>query len=135
MTDSNVSALSIEAAIYRLESQSRDAVALAETLALVRSVGRTASTCDAPRLAKIACAAEEVLLQIVEEDLGPTPVLMTLVLVALDRMKQVLSDIEFIGVEPSGDDRTLHDLLRQAALGAIDDKPSARSEFGLSRAA
>jgi chemotaxis protein histidine kinase CheA len=135
MTESNVSALSIEAAIYRLESQARDVIVIADTLALVRSVGRTASTRDAPRLAKLACAAETVLQQIVEGDLGTTPVLLTLNLVALDRMKQILSDIEFIGVEPTGDDRVLHDLLRQAALGAIDDKPSARSEFGLSRAA
>lgn len=135
MTEPNVPSASLEAAILRLESQARDALAIADTLALVRSVGRTASTRDAPRLARVACAAEAVLQQIAEGDLAPTPLLMTLVLVALDRMKQILSDIEFIGVELIGDDRTLHDLLRQAALGLLDEKPSAKSEFGLSRAA
>jgi chemotaxis protein histidine kinase CheA len=135
MTDSPVTTASIEAAIVRLEGQPNDALVIADTLALVREVGRTASTRDAPRLARIACAAEEVLLQITQGDLAATPLLATLVLVALDRIKQVFSHFEFIGVEPIGDDRTLHELLRQAALGAIEDKPSAKAEFGLSRAA
>lgn len=132
---SDISALSLETAIYRLEAQPHDALVLAETLALVRSVGRSASTREAPRLARVSCAGEDVLRQLVEGDLAPTPVLATLVLVTLDRMKQILSDIEFVGVELAGDDRVLHDLLLQAASGAIDEKPSARAEFGLSRAA
>jgi hypothetical protein len=50
-------------------------------------------------------------------------------------LRQLVVDVQAIGIEPIGNDRTLHELLRLAVLGQLDEPRSARAEFGLSRAA
>jgi hypothetical protein len=61
MAGSPITVAQLDTAILRLESQPDEARTIADTLQLVRTVGRSASTRDAPRLARLACAGEAVL--------------------------------------------------------------------------
>src|SRR5262245_11698879 len=92
-----------------------------ETLSLIfRLVHTIKGTCGflgLPRLEHEAHAAENVLGKVRDRVLTVTPDTISLVLMAVDRVKAILAGLAATGSEPAGDDSDLVDALNATAAG------------------
>ncbi|MBX9596642.1 MAG: Hpt domain-containing protein, partial [Roseomonas sp.] len=117
LTETHEGLVALDAALLRLEKQPQDKPTLSEIFRLVHTIKGTCGFLGLGRLEKVAHAAENVLGLYRDGVLAVTPDGVTLILNALDRIKEIVSGLEAGGTEPVGDDVELIRRLDAAATG------------------
>ncbi|MEQ8824500.1 MAG: chemotaxis protein CheA [Filomicrobium sp.] len=95
---------------------------LASIFRLLHTIKGTASFLGLERLPEIAHLAETVISEL-RDGVPPTDKTVSVVLVAIDRIKQILAEVSELGSEPPGDDEDVKQLLR-------DNLPSNANKAG-----
>jgi two-component system chemotaxis sensor kinase CheA len=96
----------VTAQLVRFERDPGDSRAIANIYRLVHSIKGTCGFLDLPRLEAVAHAAETLIGRL-RDGAPPTPDAVSLVLKAVDRIKQIVSGVGEGGAEPPGDDSKL----------------------------
>ena len=127
LTETNESLDVVDVELVKFEQEPNNAKILDNIFRLVHTIKGTCGFLGLPRLEAIAHAAETLMGKF--RDGAPvTPVAVSLVLSSLDRIKELLADLEANeGVEPEGDDRDLIVELERMALeeeNAIGAEPA-----------
>jgi len=93
---------------------------------MVHTIKGTCGFLGLPRLESVAHASENVLGKVRDGELGVTPEGISLVLESLDRIKELLAQLEATEVEPDGDDSELIKRLNHLAdTGEVPGAPAA----------
>ena len=111
----NISTLDVE--LVRLEQTPDDPKLLGNIFRLVHTVKGTCGFLGLPRLEAVAHASENVLGKIRDGELSVTPEGVTLILASIDRIKDILAQLEATEAEPEGDDSDLIGQLNVMASG------------------
>jgi two-component system chemotaxis sensor kinase CheA len=110
------------------ERDPTDASLIAKIFRLVHTIKGTCSFLGLTRLQHIAHAGETMIGEL-RNGAAPTQTSVTVVLAAIDRIKQIVEDVERNGVEPEGDDtEMIKQLDAQAAILAASLKGEAPVE-------
>jgi two-component system chemotaxis sensor kinase CheA len=125
LTETNESLAELDVALVRLEQVPDDAETLAAIFRLVHTIKGTCGFLGLPRLERVAHAAENVLGRVRDGALSVTPGLVTAILAALDRVKEILAGLAAYGQEPSGDDAALIAALEAVGAGQTRMEPPA----------
>ncbi|MBL8587819.1 MAG: chemotaxis protein CheA, partial [Methylobacteriaceae bacterium] len=96
----------VTAQLVRFERDPGDTRIIANIFRLVHSIKGTCGFLDLPRLEAVAHAAETLIGRL-RDGAPPTPDAVTLVLRAVDRIRQIVAGIEQTEIEPPGDDSQL----------------------------
>jgi two-component system chemotaxis sensor kinase CheA len=107
----------LDVALVRLEKQPDDQPTISEIFRVIHTIKGTCGFLGLSRLESVAHAAENVLGRYRDGTLAVTPDGITLVLGALDRIKEIITGIERGGAEPTGDDAALIAALDAAFAG------------------
>src|SRR5271157_2636393 len=107
----------VDAQLVRFEREPNNGQVLSNIFRLVHTIKGTCGFLGLPRLEALAHAAETLMGRF-RDGLPVTGNAVTLILSTVDRIKQILGEIERTGVEPAGADRDLIGMLDQAALAA-----------------
>jgi two-component system chemotaxis sensor kinase CheA len=118
LTETHEGLAALDVALVRLEKAPEDKPTLSEIFRVIHTIKGTCGFLGLSRLETVAHAAENVLGRYRDGTLKVTPDGITLVLRALDRIKEIIAGIERAGAEPSGDDAALIAALDAAADGA-----------------
>ncbi|NGM22305.1 response regulator [Roseomonas stagni] len=124
LTETHEGLVALDSALLRLEKQPQDKPTLSEIFRLVHTIKGTCGFLGLSRLEKVAHAAENVLGLYRDGVLAVTPDGVTLILNALDRIKEIVGGLESGGAEPAGDDAELISRLDAAATGEIGPEPA-----------
>src|ERR1019366_3080978 len=84
---------------------------------MVHTIKGTCGFLGLPRLEQVAHAGENVLGQLRDGKLSASPDIVSQILTALDRIKEILSGLSRSGAEPAGDDTILIAELNATAAG------------------
>jgi two-component system, chemotaxis family, sensor kinase CheA len=106
LTETGEQLESIGAQLVRFEQDPSDARIIANIFRLVHAIKGTCGFLNLPRLEKVAHAAETLIGRLRDGD-PPSGEVVTLVLTAVDRIKQILSALVQGAGEPEGDDTKL----------------------------
>ena len=120
----------LDLALVRLEKAPDDKPTLSEIFRTVHTIKGTCGFLGLPRLERVAHAAENILGLYRDGAMSVTPAGITLVLRALDRIKEIVNGLESGGAEPAGDDSALIAELDAAAAGempAVKPEPVAEA--------
>jgi two-component system chemotaxis sensor kinase CheA len=121
LTETHEGLTALDAALLRLERTPDDQPTLSEVFRLVHTIKGTCGFLGLPRLEAVAHAAENVLGRYRDGTLAVTPAGISLILSALDRIKDIVAGLEASGREPAGDDAALVAALDAAAEGRLAD--------------
>jgi two-component system chemotaxis sensor kinase CheA len=127
LTETNEALADLDLALVKLERTPDDQDTLGLIFRLVHTIKGTCGFLGLPRLEGVAHAAENVLGRVRDRELAATPVVITAVLAALDRIKFILSALATSGAEPAGDDTACVKALEQAAAGNAAPAPVAEA--------
>ena len=97
----------LDGELVRLEQHPDDPELLAGIFRVVHTIKGTCGFLDLARLEAVAHAAENVLGKLRDGEMAATPAVITVVLDALDRIKEILDGLAATQSEPAGDDRAL----------------------------
>jgi two-component system chemotaxis sensor kinase CheA len=114
LTETMESLAELDLALVRLERAPEDAATLALIFRHVHTIKGTCGFLGLPRLEHVAHAAENVLSRLRDGTLVATADVVSTVLTAADRIKEIVAALSATGAEPPGDDVPLI-----AALAAI----------------
>ena len=132
LTETNENLADLDVALLKLERTPDDKETLSLIFRLVHTIKGTCGFLGLPRLEHVAHAAENVLGKVRDGVLVATPDTVSIVLMALDRVKAILAGLAATGAEPAGDDSELVDALNAAAAGeapkALPVAPAAPAE-------
>src|SRR5580698_2150535 len=117
LTETNEALADLDLALVKLERTPDDEATLGLIFRLVHTIKGTCGFLGLPRLEHVAHAAENVLGRVRDRELSATPGVITAVLMALDRIKLILSGLAANGTEPAGDDAACTAALELAATG------------------
>jgi two-component system, chemotaxis family, sensor kinase CheA len=117
LTETNENLADLDVALLKLERTPDDKETLSLIFRLVHTIKGTCGFLGLPRLEHVAHAGENVLGKIRDGVLIATPDTVSLVLMALDRVKAILAGLAATGAEPTGDDEELVTALNAAAAG------------------
>ncbi len=117
LTETNENLADLDVALLKLERTPDDKETLSLIFRLVHTIKGTCGFLGLPRLEHVAHAGENVLGKIRDGVLIATPDTVSLVLMALDRVKAILAGLAATGTEPTGDDEELVAALNAAAAG------------------
>ena len=117
LTETHEGLAALDVALVRLEKAPEDQPTLSEIFRAVHTIKGTCGFLGLSRLEAVAHAAENVLGRYRDGTLKVTPDGVTLILQALDRLKEIVAGIEGNGAEPAGDDAALIAALDEAAEG------------------
>ncbi len=115
----------LDVALLRLEKSPDDRPTLSEIFRTVHTIKGTCGFLGLSRLEAVAHAAENILGRYRDGAMEVTPAGVTLVLRALDRIKEIVGGIESGGAEPPGEDAALIAELNAAAEGGTAPPPAA----------
>ena len=125
LTETNESLAELDLALVKLERTPDDAETLSQIFRLVHTIKGTCGFLGLPRLERVAHAAEGVLGKVRDHTLVVTPPVVSQVLLALDRIKLIVSGLAASGSEPAGDDTALIADLTRVAAGQTPDAAAA----------
>ncbi len=132
LTETNENLAELDVALVKLERTPDDSDTLSLIFRLVHTIKGTCGFLGLPRLEHVAHAGENVLGKVRDGVLTATPDTVSLVLMALDRVKAILAGLAATGTEPAGDDEALIDALNAAAAGetpkAVPDSRAVSAE-------
>src|SRR5688572_12639576 len=107
LTETNDGLMALDAALVRLERAPQDAPTLSEVFRIVHTIKGTCGFLGLPRMEAVAHAAENVLGRYRDGALEVTQGGVSLILRALDSIRDIVAGLEASGAEPSGDDLPL----------------------------
>jgi two-component system, chemotaxis family, sensor kinase CheA len=125
LTETNESLDVVDVELVRFEQEPNNAKILDNIFRLVHTIKGTCGFLGLPRLEALAHAAETLMGKF-RDGLAVTGDAVTLVLSTIDRIKEILGDLERNQREPAGDDRDLVAQLERMAVqtGAVEAKPA-----------
>ena len=119
----------VDVELVRFEQEPANEKILGNIFRLVHTVKGTCGFLGLPRLEALAHAAESLMGKFRSGALA-TPDAVTLILGAIDRIKDILAELERSGAEPMGDDE---DLIAELDLAALEAEAAPKIEPGLGR--
>ncbi|WP_020184284.1 hybrid sensor histidine kinase/response regulator [Methylopila sp. 73B] len=120
----------VDVELVRFEQEPTNASILGNIFRLVHTVKGTCGFLGLSRLEALAHAAETLMGEF-RNGAMPTPDAVTLILAAIDRIKEILADLERTGAEPDGDDHDIiHELERKAVEAANPPAPKIDPTLG-----
>ena len=129
LTETAESMDTLDVELVRLEQNPNDPELLSNIFRLVHTIKGTCGFLGLPRLESVAHAGENVLGKVRDGVLTVTPDAVSLVLESLDRIKELLTELEQTGSEPEGDDSDLIDRLNAFAEGGeVQSAPAPAAE-------
>lgn len=117
LTETNENIGIVDAALVALEQNPDDGSQIDNIFRLVHTIKGTCGFLGLPRLEAVAHAGENVLGKIRDKELTVTPDVVTIILEAMDVIKDVLEVLEQTEAEPEGDDTDLISRLNEVAYG------------------
>ncbi len=123
LTETNESLATLDVEIVKLEQNPNDPELLSNIFRLVHTIKGTCGFLGLPRLEAVAHASENVLGKFRDGEMSVSPVAVTLILSALDRIKEILAVLEDTEQEPEGSDEDLISQLDVLAEGGDVDAP------------
>ncbi len=115
----------LDSELVELEQRPGDPALLGSIFRIMHTIKGTCGFLGLPRLETVAHAAEDVLGRVRDGGLEVSPEVVSLVLAALDRIKELVADLGASGSEPAGSDDELTSALRVLASG---EAPPVASE-------
>jgi two-component system chemotaxis sensor kinase CheA len=131
LTETNESLAELDVALVRLERTPDDQLTLSLIFRLVHTIKGTCGFLGLPRLERVAHAAENVLGRVRDGELAATSAIVSAVLAALDRIKEIMAGLAEAGAEPAGADDALIGALDTAAAGREATAPSRDTDLPL----
>jgi two-component system chemotaxis sensor kinase CheA len=125
LTETSESLGDLDVALLKLEQNPNDKDTLGLIFRLVHTIKGTCGFLGLSRLEHVAHAAENVLGRVRDGLQVVTPGLITLILKATDRFKEIVNGIAETGTEPTGDDSALVTDLNLLAAGGAATEPAA----------
>ncbi|MGK7867247.1 hybrid sensor histidine kinase/response regulator [Falsiroseomonas sp. E2-1-a20] len=125
LTETHEGLVALDVALLRLEKSPQDKPTLSEIFRLVHTIKGTCGFLGLSRLERVAHAAENILGLYRDGAMNVTPGGVTLVLGALDRIKDIVGALERGGTEPAGDDAELISKLDDLANGQAGEAADA----------
>jgi two-component system chemotaxis sensor kinase CheA len=107
----------VDAELVKFEANPNERAVLDNIFRLVHTIKGTCGFLALPRLEALAHAGETLLGRFRDGALAVTPEAVTLVLQSIDRIKDILSHLGLVGVEPEGQDRDLIGALEAMSEG------------------
>jgi len=129
LTESGENIATLDVELVRLEQTPDDPKLLGNIFRLVHTVKGTCGFLGLPRLEAVAHASENVLGKIRDGELAVTPDGVTLILASIDRIKDILAQLEATEAEPEGDDSELIGQLN--ALASEGDNAPAEDALAI----
>ncbi|MBN8647016.1 MAG: hybrid sensor histidine kinase/response regulator [Caulobacterales bacterium] len=117
LTETNEFLETVDTQLVQFEADPTDSATLNNIFRLVHTIKGTCGFLGLPRLQFVAHAGETLLGKYRDGSLVATPDSVQLVLESIDRIKEILADLESTGAEPEGDDSELIGALERAAEG------------------
>ncbi|MFN8958905.1 MAG: chemotaxis protein CheW [Hyphomonadaceae bacterium] len=117
ITETNEFLETVDTQLVVFEADPTDGNTLNSIFRLVHTIKGTCGFLGLPRLQFVAHAGETLLGKFRDGTLVATPDQVQLVLESIDRIKEILAELEATGVEPEGDDSALIGALELAAEG------------------
>ncbi|MBE7638563.1 response regulator [Sneathiella sp. P13V-1] len=117
LTETNENIGIVDAALVALEQNPDDGTQIDNIFRLVHTIKGTCGFLGLPRLEAVAHAGENVLGKIRDGELQVTPDVVTIILEAMDVIKDLLEALEQTEEEPEGDDADLIKRLNDVAYG------------------
>ncbi|WP_419797522.1 MAG: chemotaxis protein CheW [Terasakiella sp.] len=117
ITETSESLMVLDSELVKFEQDPNDTEILSNIFRLMHTIKGTCGFLGLPRLEKVAHAGENVLGKFREGTLEVTPQAVTLILHAIDTIKELLQTLEETEAEPDGNDQDLIDQLNAMAEG------------------
>ena len=128
LTETNESLDVVDVELVRFEQDPNNEKILANIFRLVHTIKGTCGFLGLPRLEALAHAAETLMGKF-RDGMPVTGAAVTLILSTIDRVKQLLDELEQNQQEPAGEDRDLIGELERMVLAAAPDaKPDAKAD-------
>ncbi len=128
LTETNEFLETVDTQLVQFEADPTDSATLNNIFRLVHTIKGTCGFLGLPRLQFVAHAGETLLGKYRDGSLQATPDSVQLVLESIDRIKEILADLEATGTEPDGDDSELIGALERAAEGIVESAPEPTPE-------
>ena len=128
LTETTENLAALDEALLKLERVPSDGDTLAVVFRLVHTIKGTSGFLNVPRIGKIAHVTEDLLSALREPERQATPAVITLVLAAVDRIKDIVAAVATHRIEPFGHDAPLLAMLQAAQIrlaSATMDDPVA----------
>jgi two-component system chemotaxis sensor kinase CheA len=125
LTETNEALQGLDGVLLRLEREPGSGALLSEAFRAVHTIKGTCGFLGLPRLERVAHSGENILGLWREGELAVTPAGISLILAAVDRIKEIVAGLEAAGEEPQGDDGPLLAALAAAAEGGAPSAPMA----------
>lgn len=119
LTETNESIATLDVELVNLEQNPNNPPLIDNIFRLVHTIKGTCGFLGLPRLAAVAHSGENILGKFREGKLVVTPAAVTLILESIDRIKELLAQLEQLEAEPAGDDNDLIERLDAMAEGKI----------------
>jgi two-component system, chemotaxis family, sensor kinase CheA len=120
LTETNESLDIIDVELVKFEQDPNNAQILSNIFRLVHTIKGTCGFLGLPRLEALAHAAETLMGKF-RDGMPVTNEAVTLILFTIDRLKEIIGDLETLGSEPDGDDTDLISQLEQMSqAGNVD---------------
>src|SRR5450631_3503783 len=125
LTETNENLAELDVALLALERNPGDEATLGLIFRMVHTIKGTCGFLGLPRLERVAHAGENVLGQLRDGTLSASPDIVSQILTALDRIKEILAGLSQSGAEPAGDDAVLIAELNATASGKAPVRAAA----------
>ena len=124
LTETNESLEVLDQELIKLEQNPDDPELLSNIFRLMHTIKGTCGFLGLPRLESVAHAGENVLGKLREGELETSAETVSIILEALDKIREILASLEATEAEPEGSDQNLIDRLNAAAEGALAAEPT-----------
>jgi two-component system, chemotaxis family, sensor kinase CheA len=124
LTETTESLTELDGQMVQFEQDPSDSDILGNIFRLVHTIKGTCGFLGLPRLESVAHAGENVLGKFRDGVLEVTPEAVTLILKCLDRIRELLDELENSGAEPEGSDQEIINELNAMASGEAAPPPA-----------